>query len=208
MSDEPEVNTDHSKAEQPDITPEVIEKVGSWLAEVFAPLEGLPDAFRKSHTELIAYMDRLVLLAGGTLTLTFSALALISGHLTQIGKNAVRPGCIVVECWLLVVVIILGLIHTRLMIKLQRFRDGTSALTLMGLKAKLKFMSNFPRADVTKLPQLDDKDSQETIDVTERVLTICSYTVHIALVAAFVCLAIFIQRQVARSSPAKNYHQP
>ena len=196
MPDEPQVNTNPSKAEQPGITPEVIEKIGLWFTEVFAPLEDLPDAFRKYHAELIAYMDRLVLLAGGTLTLTFSALALISGHLNQIGKNAVHSGCIVVECWLLVVVIVLGLIHTRLMIRLQRFRDATTALTLMGLKAKLKFMSNFPRADVTKLPPLEDKASQETIDVTERVLTFCSYTVHSALIAAFVCLAIFIQSNI------------
>jgi hypothetical protein len=181
-----------------DITPETVEKIGSWLAEVFSPLEDLPDAYRKSHAELIAYMDRIVLLAGGTLTLTFSALALISGHLSQIGKNAVHPGYIVVECWLLVVVIVFGLIHTRLMIRVQKFRDATSAVTLMGLKAKLKFMSNFPRADITKLPPLEDKASQETIKATERVLAVCSFAAHIALVAAFVSLAIFIQTNVGQ----------
>ena len=163
---------------------------------MLAPLEDLPDALRKSHAELIAYMDRLVLLAGGTLTLTFSALALISSHLSQIGKNAVHPGYIVVECWLLVAVIVFGLFHTRLMIRVQKFRDATTAVALISLKGKLKFMSNFPRADVTKLPPLEDKASQETIKATERVLIVCSFAAHIALVAAFVSLAIFIQSNV------------
>jgi hypothetical protein len=196
MSREPQEHTDPPIPEQPDLKPEVIEKLGSWLAEVYAPLEILPDAARKSHAELIAYMDRLVLLAGGTLTLTFSALALISGHLNHIGKNAAHPGFIVAECWLLVVVIVVGLIHTRLMIRVQKFRDVTTAMSLMGLKTKLKLMANFPKADFSKLPSLEDKASQETISVTEKVLSVCSYAVHIALIAAFVSLAVFIQSNI------------
>ena len=196
MTREPQEHTDPPIPEQPDLKPEVIEKLGSWLAEVYAPLEILPDAARKSHAELIAYMDRLVLLAGGTLTLTFSALALISGHLNHIGKNAVHPGFIVAECWLLVVVIAVGLIHTRLMIRVQKFRDVTTAMSLMGLKTKLKFMANFPKADFSKLPPLEDKASQETISVTEKILSVCSYAAHIALIAAFVSLAVFIQSNI------------
>lgn len=175
------------------LTPEVAAKVGSLFAEMFAPFEALPDAFRKSHAELIAYTDRLILLAGGALTLTFSALALISGHLSNIHANAIHPRYIIVECWLLVVVIVMGLIQTRLMIRVQKFRETATAVALMGLKAKLHIISNFPGADHTKLPDAKDESSQSTIDATEPIVTICSWVAHVSLVAAFVSLSMFIQ---------------
>jgi hypothetical protein len=187
---------DAPKSEQPSLSPEVVEKLGSWLNDVFSPLEDLPDVFRKSHAELITYMDRLVLLAGGTLTLTFSALGLISGHLNQLGRNAAYPGCIVAECWLLVVVIVLGLIHTRLRIRFQMERDAQSAIALMSMKAKLKMLANFPKVDISKLPEMDSKTSQETADAFAGIMRVCSITVHLSLTAAFVCLAIFIQSNV------------
>jgi hypothetical protein len=57
-------------------------------------------------------------------------------------------------------------------------------------------MANFPKADFTKLPPLEDKASQETISVTEKILSVCSYAAHIALIAAFVSLAVFIQSNI------------
>ncbi|HUY80580.1 MAG TPA: hypothetical protein VMU92_02535 [Acidobacteriaceae bacterium] len=84
-----------------ELTPELVAKLEVVFDSIITPLASLRQTVEKMHSGSIAYMDRIVLLAGGTLTLTFTALATISGHLADAGKSAAHPRYIVAECWLL-----------------------------------------------------------------------------------------------------------
>ena len=43
---------------------------------------------------------------------------------------------------------------------------------------------------------MDTKDSQETADAFAGLMRVCSVLVHVSLIAAFVCLALFIKSKI------------
>ena len=83
-----------------------------YTEEMISAFYTIRETADKAHLAQIAYMDRIVLLSGGTLTLTFSAFATISGHLKGIGRAAEHSNLVVAECWLLVGVILFGLLYS------------------------------------------------------------------------------------------------
>jgi hypothetical protein len=184
------------KAPDVELSPEVVTKLAQYFDEVFSQLATLRDTTDKAHSGFMAYMDRVILLSGGTLTLTFSAIATISSHLNELGKSAVHPQYVVAECWLLVTAIIFGLQYSRTMIILRQKNDQQITLQFMALKAKLKLMAINPRADFSKIPDWKDEDSGKEVNRLTRIVRIYSAIIHLSLAAAFVCLSIFIQGNI------------
>ncbi len=178
--------------------PETWAKAAAFLESVYAPLASLRDTTDKYHSGFLAYMDRIILLAGATLTLTFSALATISGHLNQVGRKVSHVHYVVAECWLLIAVIILGLVYTRTMIFLRQKNDQHFVLSQVGLSAALKMLGINPSADMSKLGMVHGVSDTEKRELQSLSNAIRVYTVliHLSLVAAFVCLAVFIQGNI------------
>ncbi len=175
---------------------EVVEKVTAALSELFMPLYTLRETVEKTYSSSIAYMDRVVLLAGGTLTLTFTALTMISSHLQDAARSADHPFYVIAECWLLVVTIAFGLAYTRLVIVLREKSDQTFVISQAALVGRLKVMSLNLHADMSKYPDFKNDPIRLRVKALTILSTICSLIVHVALTGAFVCLACFIQSNI------------
>jgi hypothetical protein len=204
MSDQGETPDTQPQNTEATIGTEAISKAGAFLGEVLAPLTGLRDTTDKMYAGYLAYIDRVILLAGGTLTLTFTAVATISSHLSELGRDAYHPRYIVVECWLLVATIWFGLAYSRLMIALRQKNDQNILLSQMHLNMVVKMMAVHPQADFKKMPGSDGTASKET----ERLLKMCRFwsaLTHFSLIGAFVCLALFIQGNIVSILTAASH---
>lgn len=179
-----------------EISPEAVVRIASVLREVLSPLGLLRETQDKVFSASMAYMDRVTLLAGGTLTLTFTALATISSHLKDTNQNAVHPGYVVAECWLLVITILLSLIYSRLMIPLRQKSDQSIVLAQVGLTAKLRLLEANPKADLAKLADLMITPADPQAKALESLARFSISAIHLALFSAFVFLAMFIQGNI------------
>lgn len=178
------------------LSAETISKLGEYFADILAPLKGLRETVDKSYSASIAYMDRVVLLAGGTLTLTFTALALISSRVQGAGRSASNPELIVYECWLLVLAIASGLLYSRVTISLRQTNDQTIVMSEMSLFAKVKLLSVNPKADITKVPEIKDDSANSRVKRLSVLTRMSSFVAHVSLTLAFICLARFIQENI------------
>jgi hypothetical protein len=191
---EPQQPTESEKSKE--LSPEMVARLGDLLNTFLSPLYKLRETTDKAHTGFLAYMDRVVLLAGGTLTLTFTALATISSHLYETGRTAIHPQLIVSECWLLVMTIACGLLYSRVLIILRQKNDQTIIFAEMGLSAKIKLLSTLPGVDASKVPDLTDNTIAKDVKRLETLAKACALIVHLSLTVAFICLAFFIQANI------------
>jgi hypothetical protein len=179
-----------------ELSPEAVVRIASALREVLSPLGMLRETQDKLFSASMAYMDRLTLLAGGTLTLTFTALATISSHLKDTNQNAVHPGYVITECWLLVATIFLSLVGSRVLIPIRQKTDQQIIVAQVGLISQLRILEANPRADPAKLQEIGKPITDPVLKRLESLLRLCSTAVHLALFGAFVFLAMFIQGNI------------
>jgi lysylphosphatidylglycerol synthetase-like protein (DUF2156 family) len=189
---------DNKKPNDAVLSDEAASKMVTVMSEFLTPLTSLRENVEKTYSASIAYMDRVIILAGGTLTLTFTALATISSHLEEAGRSAVHPAYVTTECWLLVLVIAFGLLYNRLAIGARQKSDQAIVVAQMVLFGKMKLMSQYPGIDVSKFPDLGAKNdpSKKGLKRLTVLATVSSVIVHVCLSGAFICLAYFIQDNI------------
>ena len=122
MPDEANGDNHGSQPQSPvgEVSPGVAETAAALFGDLIANLERLQDSAQRESTAEIAYMDRIVLLAGGTLTLIFTVLGSVSAHLYEMHQQARHVPYVLISCWLLVVTIITRLFYNRAVIRLAR----------------------------------------------------------------------------------------
>lgn len=190
-----------------DINPELKPGTAEALADIFrnliSHLGTLQESGEKANTSFHAYMDRIIILSGGTLTLTFTAVASLSSHLVVTHHGAKYIYFVVVACWLLVATIILGLRYIKCLINLRRQEGLQNTLTTTGAQMKLRLLmmpgvvSPASLAAIDAIPPLiDPKSLQVKINRLSRIVVLYGSLTEISLVSAFIFLALFIQANI------------
>jgi hypothetical protein len=183
-----------------DTTQRTAEAAAVVFSEMIASLAALRSGSQRAGTALIAYMDRVILLAGGTLTLVFTVLGGLSAHLFDTGQQARHVPFILASCWLLVATIVAGLLYNTVSIKLGGYLDFQNTLATTDVQLKLKILSVSPGADVSRInaiPLFAEASHLKTkIKSCERGARIFGFVAQCALVSAFFFLALFIQANV------------
>jgi hypothetical protein len=197
------------QASIPAPTPEIQAGMAELAAQILDGLTANTIALResaaKTHTSFIEYMDRIILLAGGTLTLTFTAVASVGAHLRESHHDAARIYHVTTACWLLIATIVLGLVFNNCTIKLRQFEDIEASFAAMHSQwtRKLYSITQISPAAVEvlqKLPSIFDTKEVKTIRWTVKILRVITRVAGVlsmaALVAAFVFLTLFIQANI------------
>ncbi len=189
---------------------------GQIPTQTFAPgtAEALADVFRDMITNLgtlrsgtqkaseafIAYMDRVILLAGGTLTLIFTVLGIVSAHLHEAQQRVSHIPFVLAACWLLVAAITAGLLYNSVAIRLGQHLDQQHALTMVDIQLKLRLLSLPHVSDVSKVtavPSLLDAVSlDKKIKYRSNLARFLGSVAQGALLLAFLFLVLFIQANI------------
>jgi len=176
------------------------EAAADLFRDLITNLNALQETSEKAHSSFLAYMDRIILLSGGTLTLTFTSIATLSTHIKGANHSAKDIQFVVIACWLLVITIILGLLYISVTIKL-RHQEGLQATMLSvdaGMKLKLlslPWISSI--SDVSALPPLlDPKHLEKKVKHLHRTMRVSGSLSQITLVIAFIFLTLFIQSNI------------
>jgi hypothetical protein len=188
------------QAQQQRLSHELLKPPQSSFIELLTNLASLRSGSQRAGTAYIAYMDRVILLAGGTLTLIFTVLGSLSAHLYDTQLQARHVSFILVSCWLLVVAIVGGLFYNSASIKLGGYLDTMHVLTTADVQVKLKLLALPYVTDVDKINALptfaDAVDLKDKIKHCEWGARIFGWIAQVALVSAFFFLVLFIQANV------------
>jgi hypothetical protein len=103
------------------------------------------------NTGRLSYLDRLILLAGGSLTLVFTVVANLSVQLHASHSSARHPAYVAVSCWLLVSCIVSGLLGSAITLAMQTRENAAFALTHLDSKVKRALLEKKPNIDLSKL---------------------------------------------------------
>ena len=140
------------------------------LAEVFQDVQNnLRQSSEKTYASLIDYTDRIILLAGGTLTLTLTAVATVGAHLRESHRDATHIEYVTTPCWLLMATIIFGLIYNNYIIRLRHRDEVQNGLQVAHIQAKIKLLSitgEANRAAIEAIPPppgTDDPKKQDRV---------------------------------------------
>ena len=171
------------------------------LADVFHNLIGNLGATQAStdraYSSFIAYMDRVIILSGGTLTLIFTVVGGIGSHLVTTNQKAVHTSFVVISCWLLVTTIITGLGYNSVSIRLQHQVSLANSLQIADVQIKLKLLSLPHIADVSNIPPLlTEGTSKAKTKHLQRAVSVLGIASQIALFMAFLFLTLFIQTNI------------
>jgi hypothetical protein len=189
-------------AAQP-VQPHVAEAAAEVFRDLLVNFGALNQSTEQANTSFIAYMDRIILLSGGTLTLTFTAIATISEHLKNSNQSAVHIPFVVIACWLLVSTILLGLGYNRFMIMLRHQQGLQNTFTAADAKMKLKLLS-YPWVQSVEAmnainaipPTVDLKPIEKKVKRLKRIAGWAGALSHLTLVGAFVFLTLFIESNI------------
>jgi hypothetical protein len=189
-------------ATQP-LQPHVAEAAAEVFHDLLVNFGALNQSTEQANTSFIVYMDRIILLSGGTLTLTFTAIATISEHLKNSHQSAVHIPFVIVACWLLVSTILLGLTYNRFMIMLRHQQGLQNTLIAADAKIKLKLLSYPWVQSVDAInainaipPTVDLKPIEKKVKRLQRMAGWAGVLSHLTLVGAFVFLTLFIESNI------------
>jgi hypothetical protein len=177
------------------------ERMAGIFRDFLTHLSNLESSSDKRFSSQIAYMDRVILLAGGTLTLTFTVTATIGSRMSAVNRPAHHVHSLIAACWLLVVTVMAGLLATQSMIKARERSNTASTLMTATTQLKLRILE-IPNAMPTQeqLNQISKATNvtqlQKTSQKLSSVSSVFSLVTQISLLAAFVLLAIFIQSNI------------
>jgi hypothetical protein len=197
-----EVTSDNQGSQTPNppgqVSPGVAETAAALFGDLIANLERLQDSAQRESTAEIAYMDRVVLLAGGTLTLIFTVMGSVSAHLYEMHQQARHVPYVLISCWLLVVTIVAGLFYNRAVIRLGSVRDAELTMTRADSLLRLGLLKIPHVTDVSTIPPLLGATSVKAqIKSFKRFAIFFGTVAQWALVAAFVFLVLFIQTNIS-----------
>jgi hypothetical protein len=176
------------------------ERMAGIFRDFLTHLSKLESSSDKRLSSQIAYMDRVILLAGGTLTLTFTVTATIGSRMIAVNRPAHHVHSLIAACWLLVVTVMAGLLATLCMIKAREHSATASTLMMAEMQLKMRLfeipnvmptqeqLNQISLAKATNVAQL-----QKT---SQKLSSVFSLVTQISLLAAFILLAIFIQSNI------------
>jgi hypothetical protein len=203
MTDEATGGNTDAEAQQTTVMPNrgVAEMTAALFGDYLANIAPIQDSGQRVATASIAFMDRIILLAGGTLTLIFTVLGSVSAHLYDLHQQAQHVLYVLISCWLLVVAIISGLIYNKAAIRLGHFRDAAHTVGRADSLMKIQILKMPHVTDVDavrKLPSLLGASNVESqIKSFSRIATIFGTIAQWALAAAFIFLVLFIQGNIS-----------
>ena len=169
------------------------------LRDMITHLSTLHAGSDKRYTSQLAYMDRIVLLAGGTLTLTFTVVAAIGSRLNG-GHPAHDVHALIAACWLLITTVIAGLLSTPHLIRARETSDATATLLTAETQLKLRVLE-VPNAIPTQ-EQLNSISLVKAFNVgdvqkrSEKLAYIFGLVAQLSLLLAFILLVVFIQSNI------------
>ena len=200
-SSTPKSNLPHEKALQDLVQQSAVDK-NEGLPKPYELLEALSavrESGDKANAAQLAHIDRVILLAGGALTLTFTALGNISPRLHEIGRSADHIIFVTTSCWLLVATLSLGLAHNALFSKLRLLLELADIALAAEARLKLQ-LSEIPGMNLTSVDQLGLYKASSSTKAKMIWLSRCStflrWGAQLSLVAAFFFLAFFIQSNI------------
>ncbi|HEY3987927.1 MAG TPA: hypothetical protein VGM02_01430 [Acidobacteriaceae bacterium] len=183
----------------PEPTTGQAERVAAIFRDMITHLSTLHSGSDKRYASQLAYMDRIILLAGGTLTLTFTVVAAIGSRLST-GHPAQHVHVLIAACWLLVVTITTGLLSTPHIMLARQHAESTSALLIAETQLKLRLLE-IPNVMPTT-EQLNQISLVKATNVSElhkrsdTLARIFSSVAQLSLLITFIFLVIFIQSNV------------
>jgi hypothetical protein len=177
-----------------DLSPAQFQALVGILNELLTSLGTLRTTSERATAALISYMDRVILLSGGALTLIFTVIGTLSSHLHEIGRSAIHIPLVLAACWLLVSAILNALIYNVASINMQRKTDVHLALQGVNSKMKLHVLTIVNNVAAANLPDLViDKDFNKNNAPVVRLIRLAGVLVQGSIASAFVCLTLFIQ---------------
>ena len=151
--------------------PEQAEAAIGILADFYTDLFEIADSSERATTATMTYVDRMILLAGGTLTLIFTVVGSISSHLAASHQSAAHPSLIIISCWLLVLSILSGLICSGTLIKKQHQAGTGTAITKAETRMRMRVLARIATTkpdEIEKLPRFPRGDLEKEQKVTAR----------------------------------------
>lgn len=186
-----------SNAPAQDLKPGVAEAACDVLHDFFTNLGELRSSGERANTALILSMDRVILLAGGTLTLIFTVIGVMSPHLHETHRQVLHIPLVLAACWLLIGVIILGIFYNNSMIQLGNYQDAEQTFRMADTRLRLKLLSYPHIHDVSTIPTFPvTEDLNKKANSMRKLARILGGIVHLAFVSAFICLSLFIQSNI------------
>lgn len=204
----PKVESDSAQAVR-EVPLEAATTAAKLMNELVERLGDFREGSQRANTAIIAYMDRVVLLAGGTLTLIFTVLGSVSAHLYEMHQQARHIPFVLTTCWLLVTSIITGLVYNSAAIQVGQLRDAEHTLQHADARLKLGLLSQPNLIDVSKLPPIPMLEGvRAKLKNTTRVVFVSGAIAQIALMLAFIFLASFIQSNISLMLAAPHEQPP
>jgi hypothetical protein len=200
MTEEATGGNSDAEPQQATVTPSrgVAEMIAALFGDYLANLTPIQESSQRVSAASIAFMDRIILLAGGTLTLIFTVLSSVSAHLYDMHQQAKHIPFVLISCWLLVVA---GLIYNKSAIRLGHLRDAASTMGRADTLLKLGILKMPHVTDVDAVgkipPLLGATNVGSQVKSFTRIATIFGPIAQWTLAAAFIFLVLFIQANIS-----------
>lgn len=178
-------------------------------AELRALLSGLIDqlmanvhlakeAYEKQQTVFISFMDRLVILAGGTLTLVFTVISSVGPRLSASHVTIRHPALIIASCWALLACILTALVSYSLTMTSQAPTSIHLNMKIAEMHQRLTLKANIPALDPSHMPLLTENLTIKPVSrAEEHTARSFGIAAQLAIITAFVMLAWFLQTNLS-----------
>jgi hypothetical protein len=193
MADEPAPSTQEPAPNNPEAAANWDFSVQSFCDEVSKVMREVGERHEKAEVAAIGYMDRLMILAGGTLTLVFTVISNLGPRLSAMHAVVSHPALIMGCCWLLVLSVIAALLFNSVTIRRQRSNAVQSPLILADIQIKAAILSKNWRADVSGLPSLASIIKVPHTKHSHTATRVARIVAELSIVAAFILLVCFLQ---------------
>jgi hypothetical protein len=192
--------TSQEPAKPQEISMAAAVRMAAIFRDFLTHLSKLQSSSDQRFTSQIAYMDRVILLAGGTLTLTFTVTATIGSRMSAVNRPANHIHALIAACWLLVATVMAGLLATLSIIKAREHSTTASTLSTAETQLKLRILeipNVVPSAeDLNKISFAGATNVAELQKRSKKLATLFFNLTQISLLAALILLTIFIQSNI------------
>jgi len=158
---------------------------------------------QRADTSMVTYMDRIVLVAGGTLTLIFTVSGGISTHLYETRQQAKDIPFVSASCWLLVATIFSAMLCSRFFIVLAMLRGQQTTIVRTSTELRHTLLKFLPRtqevtaAVATMSPIGKNLKLSKKVRSNERAANLFGTIAQISLAMAFFFLVLFVQANIS-----------
>ena len=166
------------------------------LTELISNLENLRSVSEATTSASVAQMERIAIVAGATLTLSFSIVSTLGARLAQLGIQASAVTCLKVACWSFIIAIILAVLVAGNLPVIQSKRSVALSLSSTSTKMRLSLLNLTNNAKSLELPELGDLTDLSKTDRVAKIITVLANVSRLCLFTGFVLLGIFLQRNV------------